>query len=90
MRLDIARIDDRIRKLNELRALISDPEMQSLLLDCLTSDDLPRASSQAPDGDRSGPVDPDEARILAGDIVKGAEPERQSQIPAGAGLFRRR
>lgn len=39
MRLDVAKIDERIKKLQELRRVASDPEMASLLVECLTGDE---------------------------------------------------
>jgi hypothetical protein len=39
MRLDIAKIDERIKKLQEIRRIASDREMMSILLECLTTDE---------------------------------------------------
>jgi hypothetical protein len=39
MRLDIAKIDERIKRLQELRRLACDPEIASILLECLTGDE---------------------------------------------------
>ena len=44
MHLDIARIDERIKRLQELRRIASDPEMASLLLECLSGDESEIAS----------------------------------------------
>ena len=41
MRLDIARIDERIKKLQEIKRIASDPEMTSMLFDCLVGDESP-------------------------------------------------
>jgi hypothetical protein len=39
MRLDIAKIDDRIRKLQELKRIVSDPDIAGIISQCLTADD---------------------------------------------------
>lgn len=44
MHLDLAKIDERIKRLQELRRLASDPEMASILLECLTGDEHEIAS----------------------------------------------
>ena len=47
MRLDVAKIDERIKKLQELRRIASEPDMANLLLECLTGDDSEIASHSA-------------------------------------------
>src|SRR5437762_2288393 len=42
MRLDLAKIDERIRRLQELRRIAGDPEMARILLDCLSTDEEAR------------------------------------------------
>lgn len=44
MHLDVAKIDERIKRLQELRRIASDPEMASLLLECLSGDESEIAS----------------------------------------------
>ena len=39
MRLDIAKIDDRIRKLQELRRIACDPDIAGIISQCLTADE---------------------------------------------------
>ena len=40
MRLDITKIDDRIKRLQELKRLLSDAEMASVVFECVISNDL--------------------------------------------------
>jgi hypothetical protein len=55
MRLDIAKIDDRIRKLQELRRLAADPEMVGLLSECLVKEDEGRDRlADRPSGEGAG------------------------------------
>lgn len=39
MRLDVAKIDERIKKLQEIRRIATDPEMTAILVDCLITED---------------------------------------------------
>jgi hypothetical protein len=47
MRLDVGKIDERIKRLQELRRLATDPEMANLLLECLTGDESEVSSYSA-------------------------------------------
>jgi hypothetical protein len=72
MRLDLAKIDDRIKKLQEVRRIASDPEMAGILLEFLTADDQRSAPAPPP-----GPADAvgDNGATRSGDdvnqLVKG-------------------
>jgi hypothetical protein len=48
MRLDITKIDDRIRKLQDLKRLLSDSEMTSVLLECVVSNEQESHRSAPP------------------------------------------
>lgn len=66
MHLDIAKIDERIKRLQELRRIASDPEMASLLLECLSGDGSEVASyaveSRPPKREENGPIHLDSLR----------------------------
>ena len=66
MRLDLAKIDDRIKKLQEVRRIASDPEMAGILLEFLTADDQRSAPAPLP-----GPADAvgDNGATRSGDDV---------------------
>jgi hypothetical protein len=78
MKLDVQKLDDRIRKLQELRRLASDPEMSLLLTEFL-----------GVEGERQEPLpepvhtEADNGQLVA-DVVRGLD------VQASGGLFRRR
>jgi hypothetical protein len=48
MRLDINKIDDRIKKLQEIKRILSDPELTSLLMEFLTVEAEAAPAAAAP------------------------------------------
>ena len=64
MHLDIAKIDERIKRLQELRRIASDPEMASLLLECLSGDESASyaVESRPPKREENGPIHLDSIR----------------------------
>jgi len=88
MKLDIQKIDDRIKKLQDLRKIAADPEMSSILVEFMTPE---AAWSEAPaepvkveaDSTATLPV-ADATADLIKDMVRG---EAQ---PAANGLWSRR
>jgi hypothetical protein len=77
MRLDLARIDDRIKRLQELRRIASDPEMARILLDCLSMDEEARERLPEPRpkaevvGSRNQPLDEDPGDVVVREVLEG-------------------
>lgn len=87
MKLDLQKIDEHIKKLQELRRLAADPEMTRLLVEFMAPGDEPSGTPQAPKSDGNGaPVTSDETNELLKEVMSGTEPQPQT----GGGLWRRR
>jgi hypothetical protein len=77
MRLDLAKIDERIKRLQEIRRIAADPEMASILLEYVIADgaDAPARMAELHDAfDRHSAVpsnDIDAPSDDAADLVKG-------------------
>ena len=83
MRLDIAKIDDRIRKLQELRRIASDPEIAGIISQCLTADDAPtpvdfsepdpvvESRTLPPENEASEPGRSDDAETVIQSVLTG-------------------
>jgi hypothetical protein len=56
MRLNVQKIDQRIKKLQELRRLAADPEIASMLLEFIGPEEQEGASAQAVNGAGSEPA----------------------------------
>ena len=72
MRLDVTKIDDRIRKLQELKRVASDPEMASIIMECVSHDQGAREIT--PEPPQIAPTPNDAMGSLsedASDVVKG-------------------
>ena len=83
MRVDIQRLDDRIRKLQEVRRMLADPEMGAILMEFLMTDDEHRSPAIAVESENSAPLMPsDEAAELVKGVVRGGDAQPR-------GLFRR-
>ena len=86
MKFDLQKLDDRIKKLQELRKLATDPEMSTFLSEFLTEERDQSDISLHSKTEQSEPVAPsieDKGQLVA-DVVRGMDP------PLGSGLFRRR
>jgi hypothetical protein len=84
MRFDLQKIDERIKKLQDIRRLATDPEAASLLLEFMSGADeglkpMPVALSEG-NGVANPPAD---SRELAKEVVNGKE------AAAGSGLWTR-
>jgi len=85
MRIDLQKLDDRIRKLQEVRRIAADPEMATILLEFLSTEDGGSEPIVMPKVDESAaPPRPDEAHELVKEMVGGMYSE-----PRG-GLWPRR
>lgn len=76
MRLDLNKIDERIKKLQEIRRIASDLEAASILLECITSEDEP-SDRLSPTKDAGIGVTrhSDKASDLVANVIDGIEPE---------------
>ena len=76
MRLDLAKIDERIKRLQELRRIASDPEMARILLDCLSMDEEARERLPEPHpkaevvGSRSQPLEEDPSDVVVRQVLE--------------------
>lgn len=76
MRFDIQRIDDRIKKLQELRNLLSDPEMSTMLSEFVSGggeEDLAPAPVLMPSVAPVEAPGPDMANQILNEVVNGGE-----------------
>ena len=65
MRLDLQKLDDRIKKLQEIRRMLSDPEMASMLMELVSPDDSRPAPVEMVAAQEAGaPQDADVTEIL--------------------------
>jgi len=89
MRLDITKIEDRIRKLQELRRIACDPEMANIFSQCLTTDDTATpVNSPEPDPVVESRTSPPE--IEASEQGRSDEAEAVIQsVMTGGGWHRR-
>jgi hypothetical protein len=74
MRLDLVKIEDRIKKLQEVRRIAGDPEMASILLEFLTTDDQSQAPAPSPSPSPAAVVGDNGAKRSGDDVnqlVKG-------------------
>ena len=76
MRLNVQKLDQRIAKLQELRRLAADPEIASMLLDFIATEEQEVVSTQtAKEGGNDATVHPDTTAELVHDaLAKDAEP----------------
>jgi hypothetical protein len=80
MRIDIHKLDDRIKKLQEIRRIATDPELATILLEFMDIDDSgaePSLMSKA--GDISAPRG-DSTHDLMKDVVNGVTPEARDGL----------
>ena len=76
MRLDLSKIDERIRKLQEIRRIASDPEAAFILLECITNEDeRSDRLSPAKDAGIGVPRPSDSATDLVANVIDGVEPQ---------------
>ena len=76
MRLDLRKIDERIKKLQEIRRIVSDPEAATILLECLTSEDeQSNGSSDSKDAGIGVGRRPGDTNDLVADVIAGIEPQ---------------
>ena len=87
MPLDINKIDERIKKLQELRKIAADAEMAKLLSEFMTDEDslmsLPPVQSKAAAAEAALNPKPDEVSQFVKGVLEGTEPIRPSgPLPA--------
>jgi hypothetical protein len=84
MKFDVQKIDERIKKLQELRRIATDPEISSIISEFMTVDDeysRPEPPAIVAPIDKPGP---ESTNDLVNDVVHGAE------SPSNGGLWSRR
>jgi hypothetical protein len=84
MRFDIQKLDERIKKLQEIRRIATDPEISSILSEFVTvRDEYPQPATPT----NVGPIDmpgPEATNELVNEVVHGAD------APSNGGLWSRR
>jgi hypothetical protein len=85
MKLDVHKLDERIRKLQEIRKLLEDPEMVDLLLELIETEILPTRRPQNP----SAPATGEPAAELA-DMIRRLESPNEHEPSAGLWGIRRK
>jgi hypothetical protein len=80
MKIDIQRLDDRIRKLQEARRIAADPELVSILLDFVSTDAPGAAPVLTPKVDSAFGPRIDRTDELIQNVVKGTTPEQGNSI----------
>ena len=71
MKIDIQRLDERIKKLQEARRIAADPELVSILLDFVTTDAQGAAPVLTPKVDNAFGPRTDRTDELIQNVVKG-------------------
>jgi hypothetical protein len=76
MRLDLRKLDERIKRLQEIRRIASDPEAATILLECMTNEDERSDRPPAAKDEAVGAhTQSDDASDLVTDVMKGIEPQ---------------
>jgi hypothetical protein len=83
MRLDLQKIDERIKKLQEVRRLAADPEMAAILLEFVMPEDTRAEPDRTEVAGTSASAQTDEISSLVKEVVNGAEQ------PSGGSLWGR-
>ena len=74
MKIDLQKLDDRIRKLQEVRRIAANPELATILLEFLSTEDGGSEPIVIPRVDESAaPPRPDEAQELVKELVGGMD-----------------
>lgn len=72
MRIDIQKLDDRIKKLQEIRRIATDPELATILLEFMSTGDGVAEPVSAPKLDDPSASRVDNTHDLVKDVVNGA------------------
>ena len=82
MRLDINKLDERIRRLQEIRRLIADPETAALLLELVAPEEQQPSVVAPKTDDAVSPSEPDERDLLLKEMAAGG-----GETQGGSGLW---
>ncbi len=76
MRIDIQKLDERIKKLQEIRKVAADPELATILLEFMSTDDVPAPplAAKVEEITVPSPAVPD-TRELMHDVISGNGPD---------------
>ena len=85
MRFDVQKIDERIKKLQELRRIATDPEISSIISEFVTTGDEHSQPPMAVSVERIDKPTPESANDLINDVVHGG-----AEAPSNGGLWNRR
>jgi len=85
MKIDVQKIDERIKKLQELRRLATDPEISSILSEFITvGDEFPQPAIPTNVGPPIDMPSPEAANQLVNEVVQSVD------APSNGGLWNRR
>lgn len=83
MRIDIKKLDERIQKLQEIRRIAADPELSTILLEFVGTEDEVAAEpsvARAPLPDKGADTVLNSTRDVVKDVVNGGKPEAREGI----------
>ncbi len=80
MKIDIQRLDERIKKLQEIRRIAADPELANILLDFVSTEDASAAHAGKPKGDSVFGSRNEGTDEIVGNVVKGTTPQEGSGV----------
>jgi hypothetical protein len=80
MKIDIQRLDERIKKLQEARRIASDPELVSILMDFVSTDAPGAAPVLTPKVDNAFHPRTESTDELIQNVVKGTTPEKGNSV----------
>lgn len=75
MRLDIQKLDERIKKLQEIRRIAADPELATILLEFMSTEETVAEPVLVPKLDDTSTPRVDNTHDVVKDVVNGTSPE---------------
>jgi hypothetical protein len=80
MRIDIQKLDDRIKKLQEIRRIATDPELATILLEFMSAEDAVAEPVTTPKLDDVSVPRADNTHDLVKDVVNGTSAEARDGL----------
>ena len=80
MKIDIQRLDERIKKLQEIRRIAADPELANILLDFVSPEDSVAAPAGKPRGENAFGARNEGTDEIVSNVVKGTTPQEGSGV----------
>jgi hypothetical protein len=80
MKIDIQKLDERIKKLQEIRRIAADPELATILLEFVSTEDVGAEPVLMPKLDDVSNPRADNTHDLVKDVVNGASPDARDGL----------